>query len=100
MKMKMTVPHPGAIIKDGCLDAVGLNVTDGANVLGVTRNTLSRVINGHSGISAEMAIRLEKAGWSNADQWMRLQGAYDLSQARAHEDEIDVERYEMASEGS
>lgn len=66
--MKMTLPHPGHTIKDGCLDAVGLNVTEAANVLAVARHTPSRVNNGRSGISPDMAIRLEKAGWSNADQ--------------------------------
>jgi addiction module HigA family antidote len=94
--MKMTLPHPGHSIKDACLDAVGLSVTEGAKVLGVARHTLSRVINGHSGISPEMAIRLEKAGWSNADQWIRLQAAYDLAQARLHEDEIHVQRFDVA----
>ena len=92
--MKMTLPQPGHTIKDGCLDAVGLNVTEGAKVLGVARQTLSRVINGRSGISPDMAIRLDKAGWSNADHWIRLQGAHDLAQARKHEDEIHVERFE------
>jgi addiction module HigA family antidote len=69
-------------------------VTDGATVLGVARHTLSRVINGQAGISPEMAIRLEKAGWSNADHWLRLQMAYDLSQARLHADAIKVKRYQ------
>ena len=87
-------PHPGRSIKDACLDPLGLNVTEGAKVLGVTRNTLSRVINGQSGISPEMAIRLEKAGWSNADHWLRLQTAYELAQARKAEGRIKVERYE------
>lgn len=87
-------PHPGRSIKDACLDPLGLSVTEGAKVLGVTRNTLSRVINGQSGISADMAIRLEKAGWSNADHWLRLQTAYELAEARRHEDRIAVERYE------
>jgi len=89
-------PHPGRSIKDACLDAVGLNVTEGARVLGVARHTLSRVINGHAAISPEMAIRLEKAGWSNAMHWMRLQAAYDLAQARQHEDQIHVKRYKSA----
>ena len=61
-------PHPGHSIKDACLDPLGLNVTSAANVLGVARHTLSRVLNGQAGISPEMAIRLEKAGWSNADR--------------------------------
>jgi len=95
MKMKSPV-HPGRLIKDGCLDAVGLTVTDAAVHLGLQRPTLSRVINGRSGISPEMALRLEKAGCSNADMWLRLQAAYDLAQARQHEDEIHVERYETA----
>ena len=55
-------PHPGRSIKDACLDAVGLKVTEGARVLGVARHTLSRVLNGRSGLSPEMAIRLHKPG--------------------------------------
>ena len=70
-----------------------MSVTDGAKVLGVARHTLSRVLNGQAGVSPEMAIRLEKAGWSNADHWLRLQSAYDLAQARQHEDHIKVKRY-------
>ncbi|MBZ5623025.1 MAG: HigA family addiction module antidote protein [Acidobacteriia bacterium] len=68
-------PHPGRSIEDACLDPLGLSVTEGAKALGVARHTLSRVLNGQAGISAEMAIRLEKAGWSNADHWLRLQTA-------------------------
>jgi antitoxin HigA-1 len=92
MPMK-TPPHPGHSIKDACLDPLGLSVTDGAKVLGVARHTLSRVVNGQAGISAEMAIRLEKAAWSTADHWLRLQAAYDLAQARQHQDQIKVRRY-------
>ena len=95
MAMK-TPPHPGRSIKDACLDPLGLNVTETAAVLGVARHTLSRLVNGHSAISPEMAIRLEKAGWSKAGHWLRLQAAYDLAQARKHEDEIHVERFEPA----
>ena len=87
-------PYPGRSIKDACLEPLGLNVTEGAKVLGVTRNTLSRVINGKNGISPDMAIRLEKAGWSNADHWLRLQTAYELAQARKDQDRIKVVRYE------
>ena len=89
MPMKFP-PHPGRSIKDACLDPLGLSVTDAAKVLGVARHTLSRVFNGQAGISAEMAIRLEKVGWSNADHWLRLQAAYDLAQARQHQDDIEV----------
>ena len=87
-------PHPGHSISDACLEPLKLSVTDAAKVLGVARHTLSRVINGQAGISPEMAIRLEKAGWSNAEHWLRLQVAYDLAQAREHEGKIRVRRYE------
>ena len=93
MQMK-NPPHPGHSIKDACLDPLGLSVTEGAKVLGVARHTLSRVNNGQAGISPEMAIRLEKAGWSNADHWLRVQAAYDLAQARRHQDNIKVTRYD------
>src|SRR5579863_7398303 len=86
-------PHPGHSLKDACLEPLGLSLTEGAQVLGIARPTLSRVLNGPAGISPEMAIRLEKAGWSNADHWMRLQTAYDLAQARKHERDIRVRRY-------
>jgi antitoxin HigA-1 len=95
MPMK-SPPHPGRSIKDACLDPVGLSVTEGAAVLGVTRQALARLIGGQIGISAEMAIRLEKAGWSNADHWLRLQTAYDLAQARQHQDRIKVKRHESS----
>ena len=87
-------PSSGPLHQESRLDPLGLNVTDGAKVLGVARHTLSRVLNGQAGISAEMAIRLEKAGWSSADHWLRLQTAYDLAQARQHQGAIKVRRYE------
>ena len=83
-------PHPGLSIKENCLEPLGLSVTEAARVLGVARHTLSRVVNGHAGISPEMAIRLEKAGWSNAEFWLRRQTAYDLAQARRSEGLIEV----------
>ncbi len=86
-------PHPGRSVRENCLEPLGLNVTEAARVLGVARHTLSRVLNGHAAISPEMAIRLEKAGWSNAEFWLRRQTTYDLSQARKNESRIDVRRY-------
>jgi antitoxin HigA-1 len=83
-------PHPGFSIREACLERSGLSVTDGAKFLGIARQTLSRVLNGQGAISPEMAIRLEKAGWSKADHWVRMQAAYDLAQARRFEDEIRV----------
>ena len=87
-------PHPGRGIRENCLDPLGLSVTEAAEVLGVARHTLSRVLNGHAAISPDMAIRLEKAGWSSADFWLRRQTSYDLAQARKSEDRIRVERYQ------
>ncbi len=87
-------PHPGRSVKDACLDPLGLTVTEGARVLDVARHTLSRLINAQAGISPDMAIRLEKAFSSSADVWLRMQAAYDLAQARTHENRIDVKRYE------
>ena len=92
-------PHPGRSIKQNCLDPLGLSVTEGARVLGVARHTLSRVLNGHAAISPEMAIRLEKAGWSTAEFWLRRQTSYDLAQARRSEDRIEVSRYEPQPTG-
>ena len=93
MAMK-SPPHPGRSIKQNCLEPLGLSVTEGARVLGVARHTLSRVLNGHAAISPEMAIRLEKAGWSTAEFWLRRQTSYDLALARRSEDRIKVMRYE------
>ena len=90
-------PHPGRSVRENCLEPLGLNVTEAARVLGVARHTLSRVLNGHAGISPEMAIRLEKAGWSNAEFWLRRQTTYDLVQARRLEDRIDVRPYSSLS---
>ena len=86
-------PHPGRLVRSACLEAVGLTVTEGAKVLGVSRPTLSSLINARAGISPEMAIRLEKAFGGTADAWLRMQAAFDLAQARRGESEIEVERY-------
>ena len=95
MPMK-SPPHPGETIKHECLAALELSVTDAAAHLGVARHTLSRVINGQAGISPEMAIRLERAGWSNAEFWLRLQTNYELAQARERATDIEVVRFEPA----
>lgn len=87
-------PHPGHSIKANCLDPLGLNVTEAAKFLGVARHTLSRVLNGHAAVSPEMAIRLEKAGWSTAEFWLRRQTTYNLAQARRSEAQIKVHRYQ------
>jgi len=94
MPMKKPV-HPGRIVRHDCLVPLGLSVTEGAKVLGVSRQTLTKIINGKSGVSAEMAIRLAKAFGGTADTWMRMQAAYDLAQARKNEHRIKVRRQHM-----
>ena len=86
-------PHPGKVVRASCLEPLGLNVTEGAKVLGVSRQALSNLVNGRAGMSAEMAIRLAKAFGSTTETWIRLQAAYDVAQAKAREDQIKVERY-------
>lgn len=87
-------PHPGKVVRVSCLDPLGLNVTEGAKILGVSRQALSTLVNGRARMSADMAIRLAKAFGSTTETWIRLQAAYDVAQAQAREDEIEVERYE------
>jgi len=83
-------PHPGQSVRYDCIEPLGLTITEAADVLGVTRQTLNNLVNGKSGISADMAIRLAKAFGSDAETWLRLQMAYDLAQARQREGEIKV----------
>jgi addiction module HigA family antidote len=84
-------PHPGRGIRDD-IAALGLSVAEAAEGLGVTRQQLHNVIGGRSGITSEMAVRLEKGIGGTANHWVRLQGAYDLAQVRAREKEIVVRR--------
>ena len=91
MPMKNPV-HPGRIVRHDCLEPLGLSVTEGAKVLGVTRQALNNVVNGKAGISPEMAIRLAKAFGSTAETWLRMQLAYDLAAARKDESKIKVRR--------
>ncbi len=85
-------PHPGASVRYDCLEPLGLSVTDGARVLGVSRKQLSALVNGRAGISPEMAIRLDKAFGGGASTWHQLQAAYDMAQVmrRAGEIQVDV----------
>ena len=89
-------PHPGEVIRELCLEPLGLTVTAAAQGLGVSRKALSELLNGHSGISPEMAIRLAKAFGGSAESWMRQQMQYDLWRAQQNADEITVERFELA----
>lgn len=87
--------HPGRIVRHDCLEPLGLSVTEGAKVLGVTRQALNNVVNGKSAISPQMAIRLAKAFGSTAETWLRMQLAYDLAAARKDESKIKVRRQHL-----
>lgn len=80
-------PHPGEGIRDLIEDAE-MTVTEAARKLGVTRQALNNLVTGRAGISPEMAIRLEKVFGGTAEQWLRVQTAYELAEAREREDEI------------
>lgn len=84
--------HPGRIVKHDCLEALGLSVTAGAKVLGVSRLTLNNIVNESAGIGPEMAIRLAKAFGGTAEIWLQMQVNYDLAEARRHERKIRVRR--------
>jgi len=74
-------PHLGELIRES-MDDMGWSVTETAIRLGCERGTLSRLLNGKAGVSANMALALENVGWGTADHWMRMQAAYELAQAR------------------
>ena len=82
-------PHPGAILRELCLTPLGLTVTAAADGLGVTRKALSELLNGHSGISPEMAIRLSKAFGGSPAAWLKMQVDYDLAQVEKTADKKD-----------
>jgi len=84
--------YPGKIVRHS-IDATGLNVTDAAERLGVTRQTLSRVINEKTAVSPEMAIRLSKAFGSTPEHWLRMQVAYDMAQMRGAISKIKVKKF-------
>ena len=85
-------PHPGLSVRHDCLEALGLNVSEATRKLGISRKQLSDIVNCRSGISPEMAIRLDKAFGGGAETWYRLQSAYELAQAMKKADRIKVER--------
>jgi len=85
-------PHPGFSVAQDCLEPLSLSATEAARRLGVSRKGLSRLVNRHSRISPEMAIRLDKAFGGGAEVWHGLQTAYDFAQAMKRADEIEVKR--------
>jgi addiction module HigA family antidote len=90
--------HTGQIVQSACLEPLGLSLTAGAKILGVTRQALSKIVNGESGINAKMAIRLTKAFGSTEETWLRMQIAYDLAAARKDESKIKVRRQHVPQE--
>ena len=91
MNMK-NPPHPGRIVRQECIDPLGLTVTEAAERLGVKRQTLNNLVNGKAGISPEMSIRLAKAFGSRPEVWLSLQMQYDLAQAEKTAHRIKVRR--------
>ncbi|MDQ7841424.1 MAG: HigA family addiction module antitoxin [bacterium] len=89
-------PHPGAILRELCLEPLSLSVTEAARALGVSRKTLSSLLNGRAGVSPEMAIRLSIAFGTSAESWMNQQAMFDLSQAERHRNKLKVRRLSAA----
>ena len=85
-------PHPGEIIRQLCLEPVGMTVTDAASALGVSRKTLSALLNGRAGISPEMAVRLSIAFGTSSESWMNQQTQYDLWHAEKRRKDLRVSR--------
>ncbi|MFC1523356.1 HigA family addiction module antitoxin [Thermodesulfobacteriota bacterium] len=86
-------PHPGEVVRELCIEPLGLSVTAVAEGLGVSRKTLSALLNGHFGISPEMAIRLSKAFGGSPESWLIQQAQYDLWQAMQKEEQIKVKAF-------
>ena len=95
MRMKRP-PHPGRIVRQECIEPLGLTVTEAAGRLGVTRQTLNNVVNEKAGISPEMSIRLSKAFGSSPEVWLGLQMEYDLAEAERSAGKIKVSRITAA----
>ena len=93
MPVTMTPSHPGDFIRTEVIEELGLSATRVAEILGVRRATLSKVLNGHAALSPEMALRIEKAFDIRMEMLLRMQAWYDASQMRARANEIEVQRY-------
>lgn len=85
-------PHPGKILRQLCIEPLGLSVTQAAAALGVSRKTLSSILNEHSGISPEMAVRLSIAFGTTSESWLNQQVQFDLWQAEQHRKTLKVKK--------
>ena len=95
--MKMhNPPHPGEILRELCIDPLGLSVTEAAEALGVTRKTLSAILNARSGISPEMAVRLSLAFGTSSESWLNQQAQYDLWEAEKKRKQLNVKKLSAA----
>ena len=94
--MMKNPPHPGRIVRHDCIEPLGLTVTAAAEGLGVTRKALSELLNGKSGVSPEMAVRLSKAFGGGPEIWLGMQMQYDLAQVAKKAAHIKVRRYRAA----
>jgi addiction module HigA family antidote len=86
-------PHPGAVVLQECIEPLGLTITDAAAALGVTRNTLSELVNAKRGISPEMAVRLSTVFGGTEQGWLVQQAQYDLAQVRR--DRLKLKRLQL-----
>ena len=91
--MMKNPPHPGGVVLRQCIEPLGLSITDAAAALGVTRNTLSELVNAKRGISPEMAVRLSKVFGGTAEGWLVQQAQYDLANVRA--DRMKLKKLEL-----
>ncbi len=89
-------PHPGEVLRELCLEPMGLTVTAAAEALGVSRKTLSAILNGRAGISPEMAVRLSIAFGTSSESWLNQQTQYDLWQAEKHRNKLKVRKLTAA----
>lgn len=85
--------HPGEVVRVTFLKPLGLNVAEGAKILGVSRQALSNLVNGKARMSIDMAIRLSKAFGSTTGTWIRLQALYDVAKSAEFEDKVEIEKY-------
>lgn len=98
IRVGMAPPHPGAFIRDEVLDELHLSISQAAEVLGVRRATLSDLVNGSAALSAEMALRVEKAFGVDMEMLLQMQAWHDAHAMRSRAREIDVKRYQATSE--